>query len=141
MSTLTHKDAELVLKLYELRREAVMRESRDTIAGKFWPKTFADIQSIMNPQHPSNAAYRQVTSYWEMTYGFARRGIIDPNFLIENNGEGLFVFARFEPFLADIRTQFSPLAFSNTEWISKECEEGRRRFEILKKRVQSMMPK
>ncbi len=138
MKQLSHQDADLVLKLYEIRREPVMRASRDMIVGKFWPKSYAEIEEILKPEHPFNAAYRQVSSYWEMTYNFARRGIIDPDFLIENNGEGLFVFAKFYKFIAEIRKNYNPLSFSNAEWIATECEEGKRRFEMIKTRIEKL---
>ena len=68
-----HHDAELVLKLYDLRREAVMRESRKRILGEFNPKTWEDVVAVVgNFEHPLNVCYRQVSSYWEMAYGLAR---------------------------------------------------------------------
>ncbi|MEW6734483.1 MAG: hypothetical protein AB1489_24375 [Acidobacteriota bacterium] len=114
-----YQDAELTLRLYELRREAVMRESRNTINSKFWPKSYQDVVELTNPEHPMNAAFRQVTSYWEMVYGFARHGITPADFLVENNGEGLFLYVKIQPFIEQIRKDFNPLAFQNTEWLVK----------------------
>jgi hypothetical protein len=134
-----HHDADLVLKLYDLRREAVMRESRNAISGKFWPKKYEDVQAIVKFDHPMNAAYRQVASYWEMVYGMARHGVIHPDFLVENSGEGLFLYAKIQPFLDRIRKEVSPLAFQNAEWIATQCAEGRKRFELIQARVRKMM--
>lgn len=140
MRQATYQDADLVLKLYDLRRETVMRASRDAINGKFWPKSYAEIEEIFKPEHPFNAAFRQTSGYWEMTYNFARRGIIDPDFLIESGaGEGLFMFSKFEPFLTEIRKNISSLFFANTEWIATECAEGKTRLTIIKARVAQMM--
>jgi hypothetical protein len=134
-----HHDAELVLKLYDLRREAVMRDSRNSINGKFWPKSYADVLAITKPDSPMNAAFRQVSSYWEMVYGMAKHGIIHADFLIENNGEGLFLYAKIHPFLERFRKEnSSPTAFQNAEWISTQCAEGRRRFEMIQNRVRKM---
>ena len=83
-----HADAELVLKLYDLRREAVMRESRKTM-GSWLPRTFEDVLAITKLDDPRNAAWRQVSSYFEMAFGFARHGIVPADFLAENSGEGL----------------------------------------------------
>lgn len=139
MAQPTHQDAELVLKLYDLRREAVMRASRDALVGKFWPKNYQEVEAILQPGHEYNAAFRQVSSYWEMVYSFARKGIIDPNFLLESgNGEGLFVLAKFYKYLPEIRKNYNPLALGNTEWIATECEEGKRRFELVKARVEKL---
>jgi hypothetical protein len=134
-----HHDAELVLKLYDLRREAVMRDSRNSINGKFWPKSYEDVLAITKPDSPMNAAFRQVSSYWEMVYGMAKHGIIHADFLIENNGEGLFLYAKIHPFLERFRKEnSSPTAFQNAEWISTQCAEGRRRFEMIQNRVRKM---
>jgi hypothetical protein len=57
-----HHDAELVLKLYDLRREPVMRASRDAMLGKFWPKSYEDFVAVTKFDHPLNAAFRQVSS-------------------------------------------------------------------------------
>ena len=60
-----HHDADLVLKLYDLRREAVMRQSRSTIV-KWIPRTYEEVVAITNLSHPDNAAWRQVSSYFEI---------------------------------------------------------------------------
>ena len=91
-----HHDGELVIRLYELRREPVMRESRAAIISKYWPASVEEATEVVKPDHPMNAAYRQVTSYWEMVYGMARHGIIHADFLVESNGEGLFLFRNTE---------------------------------------------
>lgn len=135
----TFQDAELTLRLYDLRREAVMRDSRNAINGKFWPKSYEDFQAVTKPDHPLNAAFRQVSSYWEMVYGMARHGIAHADFLVENNGEGFFLFAKVHPFLERIRKEVSPLAFQNAEWLATHSAEGRKRFELIQARVKKML--
>jgi len=134
-----HRDAELMLRVYELRREPVMRESRAAMASQFWPKSYDDILAIMKPDHPLNAAFRQVTSYWEMVYGFARHGIVTPDFWIENNSEGLFLLAKIAPFLEKLRSDYSPTSLRSSEWIAKECSEGRRIYALVAARVQKVL--
>jgi hypothetical protein len=134
-----YHDAELVLRAYELRRETVMRESRTKINRDFLPKTLAEAEAVMQPTHPLNAAFRQTSSYWEMVYGFARHGVVDPDFFVESNGEGLFLYAKFQPFLKTLREKGSATMFRNSEWIATECEEGRKRFALIQKRVQAMI--
>ncbi len=97
-----HHDAEIVMRLYELRREAVMRDSRVKM-GQFLPKTWEEFLAVTQAAHPSNAAWRQVSSYWEMAYGFARHHIVNADFLIENTTEGLFLYAKVLPFLPRFR--------------------------------------
>ncbi|MGD0092318.1 MAG: hypothetical protein ABSE73_20570 [Planctomycetota bacterium] len=134
-----HHDAEIVLKLYDLRREAVMRESRNAMAAKFWPMNYEDFLAVTKNDHPLNAAFRQVSTYWEMAYGFARHGIVNADFLIENTTEGLFLYAKVQPFLERYRKEAGPLAFRNAEWISTQCDEGRQRFDMILQRVQRIL--
>jgi hypothetical protein len=134
----SHADAELVLRLYDLRREAVMRESRKTMAG-WLPRTFEDVLAVTKADDPKNAAWRQVTSYFEMAYGFARHGIVPADFLAENAGEGLFLFAKLEPHLKTFRKQLSPTAFRNSEWIVKKSPVARERMKLFRKRVEAML--
>ena len=133
-----HHDAELILKLYDLRRESVMRQSRNAMNG-FLPRSWDDIAAIIAPPHPNNAAWRQVSSYWEMVYSFARHGVVNPDFLIENNAEGLFLFVKLHPHLERFRKEISPTAFRNAEWIATQCETGRQRFTMIQARVAKMM--
>ena len=134
-TTPDHHDAELLIQVYDLRREAVMRESRRAVLREFWPKTWDDVQAILKPEHPQNAAYRQTATYWEMVYSIARHGIVHAGFWLENNGEGLFLFAKVEPFLEQIRAAGQPTAFRNAEWVAKECPEGRPVYERIQARV------
>ena len=98
-----------------------------------------EVLAITKPDHPMNAAFRQVSSYWEMTYGMAKHGIIHADFLIESAGEGLFLYAKIHPHLERFRKEnSSPTAFQNAEWISTQSAEGRRRFEMISGRVRKM---
>ena len=133
-----HHDAELVLRLYDLRREAVMRESRAKMAA-FLPRSWEDFVAVTQPQHPSNPAFRQVGSYWEMAYGFGRHHIVNADFLIENTTEGLFLYAKALPFLARFRQETSPTAFRNAEWITTHCETGKQRLEMVQTRIRKML--
>jgi hypothetical protein len=134
-----HHDAELVLKVYELRREPVMRESRDKINGsQFMPKSYEDVQTIRKPEHPLNAPFRQVSTYWEMVYGLARHGIVHGDYLIESNGEGLILLAKMFPFLEQYRKDSSPRAFANAEWIATQCELGKVVFAAHRERIEKL---
>lgn len=134
-----HHDAELVLRVYELRREPVMRDARNAINGQFWPKTTDDVLALTRLDHPLNAAWRQTTSYWEMVYSFARHGVVDANFWAENNGEGLFLFAKVAKHLDALRRDVNPAAFRNAEWLARESAEGRRLFALFESRVATLL--
>ena len=120
-----HHDAELILKLYDLRRETVMRESRNAINARFWPRNGDEALAVTATEHPLNLAYRQTSSYWEMVYGIARHGIVPADFLVENNAEGLFLFARVEPYVEKIREAGFPRAFLNAEWVATNSDTGK----------------
>jgi hypothetical protein len=130
-----HHDAELVIRFYELRREAVMRESRSALATQFWPRSAEDVLALTRADHPLNAAWRQVGGYWEMVYGMARHGIVHADFLVDNNGEGLFLYAKVEPWLDALRAQSGPRAFRNAEWVARETEMGRTIAEMFRGRI------
>ncbi|MBX7138968.1 MAG: hypothetical protein K1X83_13415 [Oligoflexia bacterium] len=135
-----HHDAEIALKLYELRREDLMRKSRDIILGQFWPKNYDEFMAITDIKHPMNAAFRQVTSYWEMAYGFAKNGVVNPDFLIEcNGGEGLLMFAKFKPYIEQFRREVAPTALQNTEWITQNSAVAKKRLELMESRVAKML--
>jgi hypothetical protein len=132
-----HHDAELVLRVYEMRREQVMRESRDAIA-QFWPQSYEDVIALTKADHPLNRAYRQVGSYWEMVYGMVRHGIVHPDYFLESNAEGFFLFAKVHPYLERYRQEANPSSFRNAEWAATQSPAGQRIYEIIKGRVAKM---
>jgi hypothetical protein len=134
-----HHDAELVLRLYELRREARMREARHFVSAEFWPTSAEELVALSKPEHPHNVDFRQVGSYWEMAYGMARHGIVNPDYLVENAGEGLYVLAKVFPWLAEYRAAAYPTGFRNAEWIATQCEEGRAAFARYRELVQKRL--
>ena len=134
-----HHDAELALKVYELRREPVMRQSRDAIFTQFWPKSYEDVIAVAKREHPLNGAFRQAGTYWEMVYGMVKHGIVHPGYFLETNGEGLFLFAKVQPYLDRYRKEMSsPYAFQNAEWVATQCPDGRRLYEVISARVRKL---
>ena len=134
-----HHDAELVLRVYELRREPVMRQSRHELLATFWPRSYEEVVMVTKPTHPLNAAFRQVGSYWEMVYGMVRHGIVHPDYFMETNGEGLFLYVRVAPYQAQYRAEVSPVAFRNSEWVATETAAGRRMFDVFSARVKAKL--
>lgn len=134
-----HHDAELVIKLYELRREAIMRESRAAISRDFLPRTFEELLAVTKSDHPLNAPFRQCGTYWEMVYGMAKHGVIHAEFMLESNGEGLLLYSRVEPFLEQYRATVSPLGFLNAEWVATHTERGRATLERFRARNKALL--
>ena len=93
---------------------------------------------MLKAEHPLNAAYRQTGTYWEMVYSMVRHGIVHPAFWLENNGEGLFLFVKVEPFLAQLREAGQPTAFRNAEWVARSARTGQPIYERIKARVAQM---
>lgn len=135
-----YQDADIVLKMYDLRRETVMRDSREAILRDFLPRSYEEFKTITSTfQHPLNRAFRQVSSYWEMCYGFAKHGIVNADFLAESGGEGFFFYARLASYVEKFRAEGSPTAFQNTEWMINNSKVAAQRFEIAKKRVEALL--
>jgi hypothetical protein len=130
-----HHDAELVLKIYELRTDPVMRQSRQDISRKFFPASYEELVAVTKDDHPLNAAYRQVGSYWEMVYGMAKHGVIHAEFMLESCGEGLYLFAKVKPYLERLRSEQNPLAYQNAEWVATNTKRGQQLIERFTKRV------
>lgn len=132
-----HHDAELILKLYELRREPVMREARN------WFFTF-------NPQKPEDFLdavtsdksnyYRMVISYWDMAASFVNNGAIDAQMFNDANGEHLFVYSRMEPFLADLRRETgNPDFLAHLEKVVKQIPDYEQKITALRARIGKMI--
>ncbi|HEX9565643.1 MAG TPA: hypothetical protein VF981_16810 [Gemmatimonadaceae bacterium] len=127
-------DATLVLQLYDLRRESVLRESRSAVHSKYRPTGLDEAIAVLKQDHPLNAAFRQVAGYWEMVYGLFKWGILHPDFAIESCGEGMVLFAKVEPWLAEIRAQKTGVQFVNAEWVATQTDAGKRLMERLRPR-------
>ena len=111
-------DAEMILKLYDLRRESEMRKARTFLSG-FEPKTIDDVKAISNWKHKENAHFRQVMSYWGMVADFTTRGMLHPEMFAAHCGEALFIWAKFEPLLPQIRAELNPMFLTNIENVIK----------------------
>src|SRR5262245_22547268 len=90
----THEDAQLVLKLYELRREEKMRAARDWYLKGFFPESIDDIKALLHPLNPNNAYLRMVTSYWDMAASFVVHGALHAELFLESGGEMIFFWAK-----------------------------------------------
>jgi hypothetical protein len=99
-----HEDADLILKLYDLRREATMREAR-TWFFTFNPTSSADYMEAMMGPHSGHL--RMVISYWDMAASLVNNGAIDEQMFNDANGEHLFVFAKIEPIIDELRQQWN----------------------------------
>ena len=116
-----YESADLILKLYELRREEVMRKAREWFTKQFHPQSAQDVVEALRGEH--SADFRMVTSYWEMAASFVNNGAIDwKMFMDANPGEPVNVFAKLYPYLEELRSMFASKyddsqAFGNLEQV------------------------
>jgi len=124
MSKATYDDVNLLLKLYELRREDKMREARNWFVANFKCKTMAEFGQLCPPGSDANAMYRQVASYWDMAASFINAGVLNEELFFQNNRECLLVWLRMEPFIADVRAAFKdPNYMKNLETVGRAFAE------------------
>ena len=118
------ESADLILKLYDLRREAKMREAREWIFG-FNPTSADDyFNTMMDPQ--VGGYLRMVCSYWEMAAAMVNQGAIDAELFNDTAGEHIMVFAKIEPILGELREKFqNPKAFAHLEKVILDRPDGK----------------
>jgi len=126
MGEVTHEQVNLLLRLYEMRREPRLREARDWFVASFNVQTPEEVMRLCPPGSRENANMRMVTSYWEMVASIVNRGLIDEDFFFENSGEQWLVFEQLKPILGAWRMMFNNSAIlSNLEEQCKRLEAWR----------------
>ena len=130
------EEASLILKLYELRREDTMRKARDWYFGQFQPESLADYNDALFG--PYSGFMRMVISYWDMAAALVNNGAISLEMFNDTNGEHIGVFAKVEPFLADLRKQWGPQYLANLEKLIDASPNGRQRVAAAQERVKAM---
>jgi len=102
----TAADAELILKLYELRREETMRKARRFMIFEFNPKTLDELRAVSrDTKSEHNPCWRQMLSFWEMAASLVLRGALDADLFLDSNVEGILIYAKFHHFHAETEKQ------------------------------------
>jgi hypothetical protein len=133
------KDAELIMRLYDLRREPEMRKARQWWLTEFSPDSaeeFLKIAWAMGSQE--NNWLRQVGGYWGMAASFVESGALNRELFLQPSvsGEMFFMFAKVHPFLKEIREKLGDSeVFLNVEKVIKSTPWGRKRLEFVEKRI------
>jgi hypothetical protein len=134
----TTADAELIVKLYDLRREAELRKARNWWLG-FWPESTDDILKIATALgSQENAWLRQVGGYWEMVASFVLHGTLSRELFLEPSfsGEMFVVFGKVEPFVKELREQMqNPAIFGNVEKLIATSQGGPERLKQTQQRL------
>ena len=118
-----HHDAELLLRLYDLRREARLREAREWYMRDFHAESFADLLKKYPRGSEDNARFRMVVSYWDMVASIVNQGLIKEEFFFENTTEFWVVWAKTKPFVPEAReARKNPHIWSNLEQLAAKYE-------------------
>jgi hypothetical protein len=130
-------DAEIILKLYQLRTETVMRQARAWVTGEFWPVTAEEYFAVSeNPADTHNPWLRQVLSYWEMAAAMVVHGAVSAELFADCNAEGFFLLAKFAPILDAVREK-NPGFLSKTTELINRFSSAAQRYETIQKRVEA----
>jgi hypothetical protein len=117
----TYDDVNLILRLYEMRREEKMREARDWFVRNFKPKTMEEFQQVAPVGSQENAYFRQVTSYWEMVASFMTQGVLNKEMFYQSGMELLLCWTRVRHIAAAVRdSQQNPKVWRNMEAVATE---------------------
>lgn len=129
-------DAEIILKLYELRTEAVMRQARAWITGEFWPASAEEFFAIQNDSSSQkNAWLRQVVTYWEMAASLVLHGALSADLFVDCNPEPFYILAKLSHILPEIHEK-APTYFSKTLKLVESSQAAAARYEVMKKNVE-----
>ena len=127
-----HHDADLILKLYELRREKTMREARNWFF-QFDPQNPQDFVDVLISD--KSGYYRMVVSYWDMACSLVNHGAIDIEMFNDANGEHLAVYTKLEPFIPALREAFGPQFVMHLEKVVKEMPDYEQRITAFRERM------
>ncbi|MFZ0771889.1 MAG: hypothetical protein WCA49_17510 [Candidatus Sulfotelmatobacter sp.] len=141
----TATDAQLIMQLYDLRREPEMRKARNWWVTEFWPQKADDFLKIaFTLGTQENNWLRQVTGYWSMAASFVLQGALHEELFIQPavSGEMFLIFAKVHPFLKELREKAGdPEIFGNIEKAITGSKYGRERLKFMIKRVEMMREK
>jgi hypothetical protein len=135
----TPADADLILKLYDLRREAEIRKARNWWLVDFWPETADDFMKIAQALGTQeNNWLRQVGGYWELAASLVVHGAVNETLFLEPafSGEMFLIFAKLHPFLRDVREKMqNPGMLANVEKVIKKSKANQERLKAVEQRL------
>ena len=133
-----YQSADLILKLYDLRREEKMRVAREWFVG-FLPESAADIVGAMvSPE--TSSKFRMAISYWDMAASMVNHGAIDEEMFRDAGGEYLIFFSKIEPFLAELREMLgNPRFLGNLEKLVMSQPDAQEMLGKTRERIKAMV--
>jgi hypothetical protein len=134
MST-PYESAQLILKIFEMRREPVLREARAWFVREFHPSSGAEILALSPDQ---NRMFRMVTGYWDMACSLVNHGAIDRQMFLDANGELFGTFSKIQPYLGEIRQVIQPEWLKHTEQVVMSVPGAEARLEAIRNRLRGL---
>jgi len=135
----TTADAELILKLYDLRREAEIRKARNWWMANFWPENADDYMKVAQAAGTQeNNWLRQVPGYWELAASLVVHGTLNETLFLEPafSGEMFLIFAKIHPFLKEVREKMqNPRMLANVENVIKKSKASQERLKFVEQRL------
>ncbi|HTU45150.1 MAG TPA: hypothetical protein VMF91_08815 [Bryobacteraceae bacterium] len=134
-----HEEADLILKLYDLRREPTIRKAREWYFRDFNPQSVADVSAALFGEQ--SGYLRMVWSYWDMAAALVNHGSISWELFNDTNGEHIAVFLKMEPILAAARAEINPHLLVNVEKLIDAMPEGRAKLDGMRERMKEVRAK
>jgi hypothetical protein len=139
MKKATAEQAELILKLYELRRETVMRQARSFVGGQFAPSSTEDLVMVVRKGGQEMGFVLQVYGYWDMVCAFVKHGVLTEGLVYDTCQEMYFQYAKIQPYLKQFRKQMNlPEWMENLESVVEGSAKGRARIATMQKGAQAV---
>jgi len=104
----THADAELLLRLYEIRREPELRHARKWFLTEFRAQGWSEIKSRYLSHSDEDRYFRMTISYWELVGTLVNRGVIHADLFFDHTGEDVVTWERCKPWIAEARADIRP---------------------------------
>ena len=111
----THADAELLLRLYEIRREPELRRARAWFVSEFQPRSWDEIRGGYLSHSDEDRWFRMTFSYWEMVGTLVNRGVLHDELFFDHTGEDVVTWEKCKPWIAGARAQIRPGYLANFE--------------------------
>lgn len=136
----THADAELLLHLYEIRREPELRKARQWFLTDFHPTGWDEIQARYLTHTQEDRYFRMTTAYWEMVGALVNRGLLHPELFFDHTGEDIATWDRCLSWIEGARAGLRPTYLCHFEQMVKDHKAYRERLNAAARRAAAGAP-
>ena len=132
-------EAQLILKPYDLRREAVMRQARSFVGGKFAPQSVEEFVAAIKKGGEEAGYLLQVYGYWDMVCAFVKHGFLSAALVYDTCQEMYFQYAKIQPYLSGFRREMGlPEWMKNLQEVVEGSVKGRKRVAEMRKSLERL---